>query len=69
MGLTSEYRIVDPVSGLGFAHTTVLGLPCEKVQECCKWLTNETKANPKDTISNDLTIGALHLFEGQSCSN
>ena len=50
-------------SRVGFAHATVLGLPCKKVQERGKWLTDKTKADPKNTIPKNLAIDALHLFE------
>ena len=34
-----------------FAHTTILGLPREEVQQRCQWLAHETETYPEDAIS------------------
>ena len=35
-------------------HAAVLGLPREKVQQCSKWLPDETETDPEDAVPDRL---------------
>lgn len=44
-------------------YTPVLGLPSEEVQERSKRLSDETKADPEDAVSNDPTFRPAHIIQ------
>lgn len=51
------------------AHTAVLSLPGEEVQQRAEWLSDQTEADPEDAISNSLSKWILHILQRCSESN
>lgn len=51
-------------SGTHPTNTAIFRLPGKEVQESSKWLPDQTKADPEDTIPEGLAQRVSHLLQG-----